>query len=112
MNSSFVLRTRILFISIFLFAFILGAKLFFVQILNSEAYSERADRQYSTVASDIFDRGSIYFSRKDGQNVFAAAQTAGFKVAIDPTKISDPDSVYKKINSLITLDRDNFLLKA
>ena len=112
MNSSFVLRTRILFISIFLFAFILGAKLFFVQILNSEAYSERADRQYSTVASDIFDRGSIYFSRKDGQNVFAAAQTAGFKVAIDPTKISDPDSVYKKINNLITLDRDNFFLKA
>lgn len=112
MTSSFVFRTKILFLFILVFALMLVAKLALVQIAEGDTYSERADRQYSTSASDIFERGSIYFSRKDGQNVFAATQATGFKVAIDPSKITDVELVYKKLNNVVALDQAGFKLKA
>ncbi len=112
MTSSFIFRTKILFLFILVFALVLGAKLFLVQIIQANFYADRADRQYSTTASDIYERGSIYFSRKDGQNVFAATQTAGFKVALDPSKITDGESVYQKLTTVISLDQNDFILKA
>jgi len=111
-SNSFVLRTRILFGCILLFSLALVGKLFLVQIVQGNFYSERADRQYSTSASDIFERGSIYFTRKDGQNVFAATQTAGFKVALNPQKIADKDEAYKKINGIVSLEAEDFNAKA
>lgn len=73
---------------------------------------ERADHQYVTSSSDIFERGSIFFERKDGQLVSAATQTTGFKVAINPSQISDDEEVYVKLSEKITLDHDGFILKA
>jgi cell division protein FtsI/penicillin-binding protein 2 len=74
-------------------------------------YSDRADRQYATPTENIFERGTIYFTRKDGQLVSAAMQTAGFKVAVNNTKISDPESVYTKLSAVIELDHDDFMSK-
>ena len=112
MISSFVFRTKIIFLFILFFALALILKIFWVQIIQGNSYSERADRQYSTSASDIFERGSIYFSRKDGQNVFAVTQIAGFKVAIIPNKITDAEFVYQKLTNVAILDYDSFMLKA
>ncbi len=112
MTYSFLSRTKILFLGILLFAAILVFKLFLIQIVHSNSYSDRADRQYSTPVSDIFERGTIYFTRKDGGLVSAAMQITGFKVAIVPAKIIDPEDVYKKLSELITLNHDEFLVKA
>ncbi|HAS80617.1 MAG: Peptidoglycan glycosyltransferase [Candidatus Nomurabacteria bacterium GW2011_GWE1_32_28] len=112
MKYSFLIRTRVIFFCISLFALILIGKLFLVQIVHSREYSDRADRQYSTPSSNIFERGSIYFSQKDGQVVSAAMQTTGFKVAIDPTKIIDKESSYSELSKIIDIDHDVFLAKA
>ena len=100
MKYSFLLRTRIVFFCISIFALILIGKLFSVQVMSSGSYSERADRQYSTPSSDIFERGTIYFERKDSQLVSAATQITGFKVAINPSKITDKESVYGELSKI------------
>lgn len=112
MNSSFALRSKILFLFILIFALALVAKLFLVQVVHQSVYSERADRQYATASSDIFERGSIYFSSKDGQTTFAATQTSGYKLAIDPTKITNAELVYEKLNGIVAVDHKDFKLKA
>ena len=112
MKSSFVFRTRIIFFCISLFALILIGKLFLVQIVHSSDYSEKADRQYSTPSTGVFERGTIYFSRKDGQLVSAAMQTTGFKIAINPVKIIDKELAFEQLSKIITLDHDQFLLQA
>mgnify|MGYP001557829583 CR=1 FL=1 len=112
MKYSFLFRTRIIFFCISVFALILIGKLFLVQVVRSSDYSDRADRQYSTPSSNIFERGTIYFERKDGQLVSAAMQTTGFKLAINPIKILDKEAVYNELAKIITINQDDFLTKA
>jgi len=112
MKSSFLFRTRIIFFCISIFALILITKLFLVQVVHSSSYSERADRQYATPSSNIFERGTIYFSRKDGQLVSAAMQTTGFKLTINPVKIIDEELAFEELSKILNLGRDEFLTKA
>ncbi|MDO8686844.1 MAG: penicillin-binding protein 2 [Candidatus Berkelbacteria bacterium] len=83
-----------------------------MQIVKGNAYSESADRQYSTPADNIYERGTIFFQNKDGQFISAATQTTGFKIALDPSKIIDAELVYQKLAKIITLDHNNFIERA
>ncbi len=83
-----------------------------MQVVQKNFYAEAANRQYATPTSNIFERGTIYFSKKDGTPVSAATQTAGYKVAIDTTKLKDAEDAYKKISQFASLDRSEFLAKA
>jgi len=112
MNYSFFSRIKILSFCILVFSVILVAKLFLVQVVHQNSYSEKADHQYVTPSSNIFERGTVFFSRKDGQLVSAAMQTAGFKLAIKPSEISDAESAYLKLSEKIIIDHDDFLSKA
>ncbi|MDP2789152.1 MAG: penicillin-binding protein 2 [bacterium] len=108
-------RIKILSFAILAFSSVLILKLFFVQVVYSGSYSERADRQYATPSSNIFERGTIFFTRKDGQLVSAATQSSGYKIAIDPSKITDIELAYQKLSegrSAISIDREEFLVKA
>ncbi len=109
---SSVSRTRILLIVFLLFAIILLGKLFLIQIIHQSSYSEAAERQYATPTGNIFERATIYFSRKDGGLVSAATQASGFIVAINPTKLTDNDNAYEKLNSVIAVGKDDFMAKA
>jgi cell division protein FtsI/penicillin-binding protein 2 len=112
MKYSFLTRSRIILFCVILFAGILLAKLFLVQIINGKTYSEAADRQYATASSDIFERGNIYFERKDGQLVSAATQVSGFKMAINADKILDPEDTYKKLSAVADIAYGDFIAKA
>jgi len=112
MTSSFIFRSRIVLFCVVVFSLILATKLFLVQVVHRDAYSESADRQYSTPAGNIYERGTIFFESKDGQLISAATQTAGFKIAIDPSKIADPENVYKKLNEITVLNHDTFIARA
>ncbi|MCX6752796.1 MAG: penicillin-binding protein 2 [Candidatus Nomurabacteria bacterium] len=111
MNYSFLNRIKIVSFFILVFAGALVLKLFFVQIIHKSSYSERADRQYATPSSDIFERGTIYFTRKDNVLVSGAVQTSGFKIAITSKDILDGEDSYKKINVIFPIDHDSFLAK-
>jgi len=112
MNYSFFSRIRILSFCILIFAVILIAKLFFVQVLYSNSYKEKADRQYATPSSDIFERNGIFFETKTGQLVSAAIQTTGYKVAINPSEIIDMDGTFNKLKETTEIDYEKFKTKA
>jgi cell division protein FtsI (penicillin-binding protein 3)/stage V sporulation protein D (sporulation-specific penicillin-binding protein) len=97
---------------IFAFALILILKLFFVQIIHKNLYTEKADRQYATPASNIFNRGSIFFSKKDGSLVAAGTVSSGFKMAIKAKDIIDIESTYNALDPYMEMDHDTFVLKA
>lgn len=86
-------------------------KLFLLQVVHSESYSSLADRQYSTPSSNIYERGTLYFERRDGQLVSAAVQTSGFKVAINPTKIENGELAYKQLSKFLKIEQDDFISK-
>lgn len=92
-------------------SFILLGRLFFVQVIHKNLYAERADKQYVTPASNIFNRGSIFFSKKDSSLVAAGTITSGFKLAMVPEEIIDPEAVYLKLAPYTKMDHDTFLSK-
>lgn len=112
MNYNFLSRIKILSFLVLVFASALVLKLFFVQIIHQNAYSSRADRQYATPSGDLFERGSIFFTRKNGDLVSAAVQATGFKIALTPKEMIDIEDAYKKVSLVIPLDKETFLEKA
>ena len=105
-------RTIILSFAVLIFALILIVKLFLVQIVHSGSYLDRADRQYATPSANIFERGTIYLTRRDGELISAATQTSGFKIAINPGEVVDPEKTFEKLSRITTLEKNDFLEKA
>lgn len=80
--------------------------------MESEKYASRADRQYQSTSKKVFDRGTIFFSNKDGSLVSAATLNSGFIVAINPEVLKNPESVWKTLNEILPIDYDTFMAKA
>ena len=117
MTYSFISRSRITLSFFILFSLILAGKIFLVQVVHGNIYSESADRQYVTPGGNIYERGTIFFQSKskdgkNGQLIAAATQTAGFKIAINPSKIVDKELTYQKLSKIIILDHDDFITKS
>ncbi len=107
----FQFRVRIILFCIFLVAGVLISRLFFLQVVQNNAYAERADKQYVTPAKNIFDRGSIFLSKIDGTLVTAGTVTSGFKLAIIPKNVKDPESTFAKLSQYIEIDKEIFFNK-
>lgn len=86
-------------------------RLFSLQIVNSKVYKDRAQRQYVVPVGDVFDRGSIYFTSKNGSTAAAATIEDGFKAAVVPAQVTDPEYFYKEFSKILPLDHDTFLQK-
>ncbi len=113
MRSELVLiRVRLLFFLLLIFAIILVSRLYFVQIVSGEIYSTKADRQYLKPNSSILNRGTIYFKTKDGEIVTAAHQKTGDTIAINPSILKDPEMAFEQISKVVSIDKENFLLRA
>ncbi len=111
MRAQFRSRIRLILAFLIIVAFGIILRLYFVQIVNGEEYSLKADRQFSANSGGLFDRGSIYFTRKDGTLISAATLSTGFLVAINPQILSDPELAYNAISSTAssTISREAFL---
>src|ERR1700733_6525380 len=112
MKFNYVTRIRIISAGIFLFALLLIGRLYLLQVVNSSVYVAKADKQYSATAGSLFDRGTIYFTSKDGSLVPAATLESGYTVAINPEILQNPETVYTKLNAIIPIDHDTFIAKA
>lgn len=87
-------------------------KLYAVQIMNGQAYSEKADRQYIKPNQNVFDRGTIFFETKSGDLISAASVKEGFTLVMSPKLLLDAQSAYAELSSLVTLDKETFMAKA
>ena len=112
MRAKAVLRIRIITGLILFGACVLILRLYQVQILEGDLYKQKAEGQYVHTVQDLYTRGNIYFTTKDDEVVSAATIAAGFVLAIDATRIEDPEEVYDKLSTVIELDREDFLERA
>jgi cell division protein FtsI/penicillin-binding protein 2 len=100
MRAQFRSRIRLVLAFLILAALGIVVRLYFIQIVNGEEYSLKADRQFSSGGGGLFDRGSIYFTRKDGTHISAATLGSGFLVAINPQLLEDIDAAYRAISAV------------
>ncbi len=105
-------RLRIVAGIIILCSLVLVGKLYMVQIVQNDAYTEEANRQYARPLGNIFDRGSVFFTDKNDNLISGATIKTGFIVAINPTLITDSQSVFEDLSAHIEMDSDDFFRKA
>ena len=107
-----VSRARILSAVFICVAALLLLRLYFVQIVHGEEHRRSAQGQYVAAASDSEDRGDIFFSKKGGELVAAAVMQSGWRLAIAPSEMRDPEAVLEKLRSFVPVDRERFLASA
>jgi cell division protein FtsI (penicillin-binding protein 3)/stage V sporulation protein D (sporulation-specific penicillin-binding protein) len=114
MRAQFRNRIRIVLGALILLSLLLLGRLYFVQIVHGQEYADKADRQFSAGGGGLFDRGSIYFTRKDGTLISAATLSTGFLAAINPQTLLQPDAAYAALvaaagtTSAVVMGRDAF----
>ena len=108
MRAALRIKLRLLALLLVVFALLLVARLYFVQVVNGEEFALRAERQYTKAAEAVYNRGSIYFMRKDGTHLSAAGIVTGFRFAITPDKIEDPEAAYTHVSTYLPLEREVF----
>ncbi len=97
MRRNVILRIRIITGFILCIALLLVARLYYVQIMEGEVYSIKAEDQYVKTRQDLYSRGSIYFTARDGKSVAAASIKSGFLLSINPSLITDPKATCESL---------------
>lgn len=105
-------RIRLISSAIIFVALILIVRAYYIQIVQGDIFSNKADHQYTSPTQEIFDRGTIFFSTKSGTLVSGATLRSGFTASVNPKLVVDPESLYKVIGKKLSLDHDTFLAKA
>ncbi len=107
-------RTRIRFLVAIILclgvAFI--ARLYYLQIMHGEEFRTRALSQYVSLRPDLYDRGSIFFTEKDGKRVAAATISSGYTIAIVPKEIVGVEELFATLAREVEIDHDDFVKKA
>lgn len=112
MKGGTIFRIRFLSGVIVVIALLLSSKLFLVQIIHGKQYSQEADNQYVTHQSHIYNRGTIFFSQKDGTLISSATLRSGYTLAVNPELIEDISGAYAQISEITPIDKDVFFLRA
>ena len=112
MKSKFRNRARMLSGFFILVAAILLVRLYTVQVVDGQKYARDAIGQYAVRAPESEDRGTIFFTRADGERVAAAIMKGGWRIAIIPKHITDAESLYTNIAEITAIDRERFLTSA
>ncbi len=94
-------RIRLIGICFCLGAGVIAARLYFIQVVESDRYESQADRQYVSRGQSTFDRGSIYFSPRKGAPISAATLATGYTIALEPKKIEHPEDVYNALSGIL-----------
>lgn len=81
-------------------------RLYYLQVMQADAYAEKAERQYVHTTSDLYSRGSILFTGKDGEKLSAASVQAGYILAANPTHINNPTEFCERLRDHLTIERD------
>lgn len=112
MRASAISRIRFITGAILFVALLLITRLYYIQVIKSDDYRERAEKQYVHTVRDLYDRGSIYLTTKDDEHVSAATIQSGSLLAINPSVITDAEKTYIALSSIIPLEHDIFMERA
>lgn len=112
MRAKATFRIRLITALVVLFAVCLIGRLYVIQVVHSEQYEQQATEQYVHTVQNTFNRGSIYFTTKDGEQVSAASIRTGFVLALNPTRIRDAKAAYNRLEQYIDIDEERFIYRA
>lgn len=115
MRAIFRFRVRIVLVVVVAFATLIVGRLYLVQVAHGARYSQKAKDQFAASGqSGLFDRGSIYFTTKNGTYISAATLAEGYLVAINPRLLQDANGAYAAISAVATttLSKTTFLADA
>ena len=110
--SSHIFRIRIISLVIIFVALVFVGNLYLIQIVHTDEYRNKADRQYVRPNQSVFDRGTIFFQTNDGDRIAAASLQTGFTLSINPKLLKDENDVYEKINAIFPIDKNEFMSHA
>ena len=106
------LRIRVVVGLICLVAFLLLVRSYVVQIAHGNVYREQAESQYVRTKDDLYTRGSIFFTNRDGTELSAAAIKSGYVLALDPSRITDAAGTCTKLAEVAKIDQELCLVRA
>ncbi len=112
MNARYIARVRMVAVLCALAGLTIVGRLYFLQIMQGGAYAARADAQFIVPKSPLIDRASILMTDKSGNEITVAATKTGFSLAVNPTKITDPEQTYAAVNAIVAVPHDDFIAKA
>lgn len=106
------LRIRVVVGFVCLIAFLLLVRSYVVQIAHGDVYREQAESQYVHTQNDLYTRGSIFFTNRDGTELSAAAIKSGYVLALDPSRITDETATCSKLAEVASIDQELCLVRA
>lgn len=105
-------RLRLIATLVLLFGALFIGRLYDLQIVRSAEFLQEAKNQYIAAVPNIYNRGSIYFTEKDGTLTTGATVNQGYMISINPEVLLDKEKVYQAIAAIIPLDRATFMVSA
>lgn len=109
MRKNAILRIRIITGIVLLLALLLVFRLYQLQVMKHDQYVARAEQQYVHTVQDLYTRGSILLTTRDGERVSGATIQSGFLLAINPQHIIDAEELYEALAQYLELDRERFI---
>ncbi|MDE2116902.1 MAG: penicillin-binding protein 2, partial [Patescibacteria group bacterium] len=106
MDSAQQNRIKIIGALVCLAALVIAARLYYVQVIEHDAYAATAERQYAGQDLSLFDRGTIYFSPQNGAPIPAATLASGYAIAIQPKSIIHPEDIINALSGLLPISED------
>ena len=109
---TFLSRVRVLTLICVAVMLVIVGRLYFLQILDGHSYALKANAQFVDPQDPLIDRGTIYFTDKSGTPITAATMKDGFSLAVNPTKVKDPEALWQALKGIVSLTHDEFVAKA
>ncbi len=109
MRAKVQFRIQLLFAGILVLFLLLVWRLYQLQVVHGADYREAATQQYVRTSSNIFDRGNVYLTQRDGSHVAAATVVSGFMLALHPPQLEDTAQAYDSLKAVLDIDKEVFL---
>ncbi len=101
-------RIRIIMAVVLLGSLVLLGRLYFLQVLAHEDFVAAGEKQYVHTESNLYDRGGIYFTTRDGEKVSAATVQSGYVLAVNPNDVKDAGEYYAALKPHLKIDEETF----
>jgi len=97
------LRLRVIAAVLGLLALGLLVRSYHLQVLQAAAHAAAAESQYVRYTADLYNRGSIYFTTKDGVQLSAAAIQGGYVLAVDPSRVTNAVQLCSSLETIVAV---------
>lgn len=111
-RSDLVFRIRFLMAGVLFIALLLSARLYQLQISQAEGYQEKAQRQYVHTTRDLYSRGQIFFTTKEGDTLSAASIQSGYVLAVNPQHVTDAGEFCTALLPYLDTDMETCLVRS